>query len=889
MTQVCSQCSRINPGDAAYCYFDGVRLVGSAASGPINAGAQNFPSQFVFPTGQVCRNFDQLALACQQNWHTAVELVKNGYLAGFFGGLGRADLALAAQEAAHFPDQDRGLDQLLAKLPSQVLQSPKLKVEPSDINVGQITIGTDRTIELHLANLGMRLVYGSIASDSKWLTLGEAPGNAQKLFQFGAETTIPLQVRGQHLRAGTKPLEGQLLVESNGGNFTITVRAMVPITPFKEGVLAGSLTPRQIAEKARSNPSVAAPFFEKGDVAQWFQSNGWIYPVQGPSANGLGAVQQFFEALGLAKAPKVAISAQALTLKGNPGQSLQTTLEVTTPEKKPVYAHATCDQPWVDVNKVKLAGRQATITVAIPSVPARPGETLQTNIHVQGNGNQRFTVPLTLTVLGTPGQPPVLSMEEPEPFVALSSSTTPLVSSSPGITTPSTAFTADASAASAPPTGKPERKKRIPWIHAVPLGLLFVALLVLLIRDLMGTPTGSLSILAEGEIDPKRTLAIFYDYKTGKAPKPGEPEIVNNNMNFGLFKLDEANVPIKLFFGEQGRSNSTLIKINEPIAVFGKPGSGGHWVEKPIVKGTDSVAKWGLGNVHITQEVKFIPGDPIEVSPDVFKRFRDICLVKYVIENKDIRTHSVGMRVLLDTYIGMNDGSPFTIPGVKGLMATSKDFKTPDEVPDFILGLEEPNLDNPGTVVQLNLRVGDLEGPSRVMLTRWPGNEDVIFPGKKAMTKVEKIESWEIPLTNIGDDSAVVMYWPPEKLEPGQSRTLGYSYGVGSLANTSGQLAVSVGGSFMLNKELSVVAMVSNAKSDEKVTLKLPPKGFTLVSESDTQAVPPPQKDAQGKMRAVPVTWRVRADEEGAFTLRVETSSGVAQGKRVIIRKTSIF
>ena len=45
-----------------------------------------FPNQFVFPGGQACRNFDQLATACQQGWQSAVvasiETKKNKALEG---------------------------------------------------------------------------------------------------------------------------------------------------------------------------------------------------------------------------------------------------------------------------------------------------------------------------------------------------------------------------------------------------------------------------------------------------------------------------------------------------------------------------------------------------------------------------------------------------------------------------------------------------------------------------------------------------------------------------------------------------------------------------------------------------------------------------------------
>jgi hypothetical protein len=303
----------VNPAEAAYCYFDGAALAGRAG-GPINAGLAPFPNPFVFPNGHSCRNFDQLALACQQHWSAALDLLRQGFLGSFFGGMGRVDLAIAAKEAAAFPDLERGLDQLIAKLPSQAVQQPKLQAEPTEINLGQLKIGEDRASELHLTNLGMRLLYGTAVSDCKWLTLGEAPGNPEKLFQFGAETTIPVHVRGQNLRAGAKPLEGHLTLDSNGGTIMVTFRADVPITPYSGGLFAGAITPRQVAEKAKATPKEAAPYFENGDVARWYAANGWAYPVQGPIMSGMGSIQQFFEALGVGKPPKVDFAPKSLDL-----------------------------------------------------------------------------------------------------------------------------------------------------------------------------------------------------------------------------------------------------------------------------------------------------------------------------------------------------------------------------------------------------------------------------------------------------------------------------------------------------------------------------------------------------------------------------------------------
>src|SRR5262249_17994053 len=162
---------------------------------------------------------------CQQEWAGARQLLEKGYLEGFLGGIGRSDLAMAAREAMRFPDRDRGLDQLLAKFPSNTLEPPKLKVDPADVNLGVLKMGQDRRFDLHLENRGMRLLYGSVScGDNVWLALGDAPGAPQKLFQFGDHLTIPVHVRGKQLRAGNKPLEGQLIVETNGGTHTVNVK-----------------------------------------------------------------------------------------------------------------------------------------------------------------------------------------------------------------------------------------------------------------------------------------------------------------------------------------------------------------------------------------------------------------------------------------------------------------------------------------------------------------------------------------------------------------------------------------------------------------------------------------------------------------------------------------
>jgi hypothetical protein len=900
MAQTCSKCSHVNPPDATYCYNDGALLGGhTAQAGALNRGSQPFPSQFVFPSGHMCGNFDQLAMACQQNWGEAVDLLKQGFLSGFLGGLGRADLAAAAQEAARFPDLDRGLDQLLAKLPTQVVQAPKLKAEPTEVTLGIVPMGADRHFELALSNQGMRLLYGSVVSDAKWLTLGEAPGNAQKLFQLRDEGSVPVQVRGQHLRAGSKPLEAQLLIDSNGGRQAVRVRADVPVKKFPEGVLAGATTPRQVAEKAKGSPKEAAKLFESGTVAHWYKDNGWDYPVQTPTASGLGAVQQFFEALGLASAPKVEVPEKLIQLQGGIGQALQHSLEVRTPEKRPIYAHATADQPWLDVGRAKLNGRVANIPVLIPSVPNRPGETLQATVHVTANGNQRFSVPVRLTVVGgtpasygmpVPGVPvmavpvmavPVLASTagtadqpfslDPEPAPAAQPFATFAVGAAPAA--PVAAMPVAAPAAVVAPR---VRRQTMPaWAHLVPAGLLLLALLGTIVKDVWFTGESLDGI----PVDRHPRVKLRFD----DDPKKG-----GGAMTFGLTMQDPDDPSRasnkKLTYNERGISNSTLVRIDEENGRFGM--ERGRWAGPP-----KEVGKWGGrkitwiydGQIHVTQTVELIPGEP-QIVKGEYKRLVDTCKVQYAIENKDSKSHNIGLRFVLDTYIGSNDGVPFTIPGLPGVVDTMEDITDAKKVPDFIQVLENADLKNPGTIAQVNLKLGGkLEPPERVSLTHWPNPEQQaqfdIPMAPMGATALEKDQG------KLGD-SAVVLYWQEQKLEPKQVREVGFSYGLGSLESGTGQLAVTVGGTLVVNNELTVVGLVTAPKADEKLRLDLP-EGLVLAGGSEkTQPVPPAQA---GVNRPSPVTWRVRASAAGTFEITVTSSTGVTQKRRITITSKSLF
>ncbi len=253
----------------------------------------------------------------------------------------------------------------------------------------------------------------------------------------------------------------------------------------------------------------------------------------------------------------------------------------------------------------------------------------------------------------------------------------------------------------------------------------------------------------------------------------------NPAMGFGLQLVDDMGDRQKITFDTQGRSNVTLIQIDDKKYVYGAkedeklpPGlEGGKWdpMKAALGKGRKGFKSvWVAdGKIRITQEVEIVKSAT---------GAEDTCLVTYTVENKDDKAHKVAVRVLVDTFIVDNDGHPFAVPGKKKLITTSADFRGAKDVPAVIQALQKANLKNPGLVASFTFRPGSkIEGPDRVSLTHLPmRSEDVI--------------GWDIPVRNIKideddpGDACVVMYWGAQELRRGGRRVVGYAYGGGPLA-----------------------------------------------------------------------------------------------------------
>jgi hypothetical protein len=357
-------------------------------------------------------------------------------------------------------------------------------------------------------------------------------------------------------------------------------------------------------------------------------------------------------------------------------------------------------------------------------------------------------------------------------------------------------------------------------------------------------------------------------------PEPRISFQVAPDMRFGLTALKDVQGNIlnkRLTYAHDGRTNSTVLKIDGRVLTLGD--FSGKWVEKaPFAHGHKAV--WQSGPVKVSQILEIVPSQQPAIADGRPKRLLDTLLVRYLIENTDSKEHAAGLRFLLDTLIGTNDGVPFTVPGV-GLVQTFKDFPNPADVPDFIQALEFGNLQNPGTVANLTLKMGgNTEPPTRISLTAWPND------------RTGNYRPWDVPLFDFSRvrDSCVVVYWNERPLKAGEKRELALAYGLGRVSSsqaTGGKLGLTLNGPFVPGESFSLTAYVKNPVKGQTLTLELP-AGLELTAGKQTESAEV-LKFGEATDTAL-VTWKIKARAVGTYTITVRTSTGIEQRQPVTIQ-----
>lgn len=406
--QVCPRCHRSNPSEAAFCYFDGVDL---RSLPPTNghARADVLSRAFQFPSGRRCLNLSELAVGCLEEWDAARELLAGGKIAQYLTEIGRADLARSA--APPGPGKaDAALDNLLLALPGTIDLRPRLDFTPRRLQLGTLSVGEEKRVRVQLQNTGKGLLHGkiSVAPGSEWMHIEGVKAGEELTIRTPNAQAVTLVVATRGLSSPHK-YSGKLVLVTNGGVAELPVRLDLGLYPFPKAPFRDVTTPRELADRMRTQPKQAVPLLESGEIAGWFSQNGWVFPVQGRPAQGVAAVQQFFEGMGLSKPPVLELDNPVVELFCQPNLRVPGQFILRTDSKKWVFAHATSSAGWLRLNSPDISGpQQAVLPFEVDSADLAAGRTHEADVRLVGNSGQVFTGRVRLTIQGAPATVPIV-------------------------------------------------------------------------------------------------------------------------------------------------------------------------------------------------------------------------------------------------------------------------------------------------------------------------------------------------------------------------------------------------------------------------------------------------------------------------------------------------
>ncbi len=257
------------------------------------------------------------------------------------------------------------------------------------------------------------------------------------------------------------------------------------------------------------------------------------------------------------------------------------------------------------------------------------------------------------------------------------------------------------------------------------------------------------------------------DYQAISLPTalPGQQKVAIGMTDAGRFGLYTTGTDLpenlrdkNLTFSSDGETNNTRVWIDGQTPIFGNYDPDQY--SQANRNSNHTVWTWQYPGVQVTQTLETVSsgsGSSIEQG--------DTLRIEYLMENVDSVDHQVGLRVMIDTLIGSNDGVPFLIPGREGITLDAVDLNG-EQIPDVIQALEKADLVDPGVIVNLTLRGVDATPPDRVLITGWLDSEmpwDFLSDAGGVGAPLRRGGR-----SNGEPDSAVGLFYQPVLLSPGQ-------------------------------------------------------------------------------------------------------------------------
>ncbi len=173
-------------------------------------------------------------------------------------------------------------------------------------------------------------------------------------------------------------------------------------------------------------------------------------------------------------------------------------------------------------------------------------------------------------------------------------------------------------------------------------------------------------------------------------------------------------------------------------------------VASPVSDGTTLTTRWEQDQVSVVEQISFAQNPKTE-RPDTVA-------ISYTLTNHSSENLQVGLRILLDLAVGRNDAAPVVIEGT-GERITQEAEWLAGAVPEGWSAYESATFSLGSLKAQGQLSGGDATSPDRFVVADWDDAKETawdysIDPGKQM------------------DDSALLLYYGPQTLAPGQTTTL---------------------------------------------------------------------------------------------------------------------
>jgi hypothetical protein len=342
---------------------------------------------------------------------------------------------------------------------------------------------------------------------------------------------------------------------------------------------------------------------------------------------------------------------------------------------------------------------------------------------------------------------------------------------------------------------------------------------------------------------------------------------------------------------EKGLKNNTRVLVDgydwrfgmeTPNVRYFRDKKGDLWKEKEVknpVTGNKlwvTIMDWKNERVRVTQSVEVIVGEQTALY--------DTALVRYTLENADEKQHTVGLRMLLDTFIGADDGVPFEVGPSDEVKAhplvDKRAIFEKNQVPAFLRAIEEPGeLDGKNnTVVEMGLKLKGFEPIQKLVLCRWP----------KGKGEGQANWDWEfdpIDAQPTDKDSCVVLYWSKIVMPANDKRVCGFTYGLGRIA---GEPAGPAGKPSRFSNKLRLFARP--AVVDREFVISAYFKGGV----GNVQLVLPPELElvagkAEQPAKSGPVAWIVKCGKAGDYLVKALHPDGTYAQEPVHVSAEGLF